>query len=52
MFSDEQQNSKDPHGSYDQVRVFLTEIDMRFKVVMKEGDTHEYPYYEEFSAYL
>jgi hypothetical protein len=46
------QNSKDPHGGYDEARVFLTEINMRFKVVMKDGDTHDYPYYEEFKEFL
>jgi predicted alpha/beta hydrolase family esterase len=46
------QNQDDPHGSYDQVKKFLSEISPDIKLVLKSGEDHEYPYYSEFQSFL
>ncbi len=46
------QNEDDPHGSFDQVKKFVSEIDSDIKVISKSRDDHEYPYYSEFEMFL
>jgi pimeloyl-ACP methyl ester carboxylesterase len=44
------QNREDPHGSYEQVVKFFE--DTEIKIVPKERDDHEYPYFDEFESFL
>lgn len=46
------QNDKDTHGDYSQVKEFLGKINSQIKIIEKIGDTHEYPYYEDFKEFL
>lgn len=50
------QNEKDSHGSYEEVAVFMAEINPDIKVVKKTVEeyitTHNYPYPEDFKAFL
>ena len=46
------QNSDDPHGNYQQVFNFLDNINPKIKINVKGGNTHDYPYYEEFFNFL
>lgn len=46
------QNSEDPHGNYQQLFAFLDNINSRIKIIDKGGNTHEYPYYEDFFNFL
>ena len=46
------QNVDDPHGSFEQARKFMSEINSDIKVVSKPREDHEYPYYMEFQAFL
>jgi hypothetical protein len=46
------QNENDLHGSVGKVKVFLSDISPDIKVVTKPGDTHEYPYQDEFRKFL
>ncbi len=46
------QNSEDEHGSFEEVRKFLSQINPNIKIIEKPGSTHEYPYYDEFIDFL
>lgn len=46
------QNSYDPHGNYQQVFSFLNKINPEIKIIKKEADTHEYPFYDDFKIFL
>ena len=46
------QNSKDPFMPYKAISVYVKLIDKNIKVVEKEANTHEYPYYDEFINFL
>lgn len=46
------QNDKDIHGNCSQVKEFLEKINPKIKIIEKVGDTHEYPYYEDFKEFL
>ena len=46
------QNSEDEHGTFEEVRRFLSEINPNIKVIEKPGSTHNYPYYSEFLEFL
>lgn len=42
------QNDKDPHGSSKKVKALFP----HFKIIEKESDNHDYPYYEDFQNFL
>ncbi len=46
------QNTDDEHGSFVEVRKFLSQINPNIKIVEKPGKTHDYPYFEEFKEFL
>lgn len=46
------QNAKDPLASYEEVREFVKRINPSMKVVKKPAHTHNYPYFEDFQAFL
>lgn len=46
------QNENDNHGTYEEVRAFLNEINPEIKIISKPRDNHEYPYPEEFINFL
>ena len=46
------QNSDDEHGSFEEVRKFLSQINPNIKIVEKPGRTHDYPYFEDFKNFL
>ncbi len=46
------QNQDDPHGSFDQVNKFLSEVNPDIKATSKPREDHEYPYYPEFESFL
>lgn len=46
------QNGEDPHGSFDQAKKFLSEVNAGIKIISKERDDHEYPYANEFHDFL
>jgi predicted alpha/beta-hydrolase family hydrolase len=43
------QNENDPHGSYPEVKTFLSN---EIKIVSKDRADHDYPFFEEFNNYL
>lgn len=46
------QNEEDPHGNFDQAKNFLSGINSEIVIILKPGDNHEYPYFEEFHNFL
>jgi pimeloyl-ACP methyl ester carboxylesterase len=46
------QNVNDPHGSFDQVKKFWSEVNPRITPISKDRDDHEYPYFDEFHNFL
>ena len=46
------QNEEDPHGDFGQAKSFLAGICPDIKVILKNRDDHEYPYFEEFREFL
>lgn len=46
------QNADDPHGTFEQAKAFLSEVNPEIKVISKERDDHEYPYFEEYHDFL
>ncbi|MCL4397565.1 hypothetical protein M1403_00895 [Patescibacteria group bacterium] len=46
------QNNADPHGSYQEAKTFLAKINPDIQIVEKIGDNHNYPYPEDFQAFL
>lgn len=46
------QNSKDPYATYESIKNLLSSINEKMRIVSKETDTHDYPYYEDFSSFL
>lgn len=43
------QNENDPHGSYQEVKTFLSD---EVKIISKDRSDHDYPFFEEFKNYL
>lgn len=46
------QNTKDPFASFIELKNFMKSIDSRIKVIEKTGTDHNYPYFEDFLAFL
>lgn len=46
------QNKNDNHGTYEDVKVFLSNINSEIKIISKPRDNHDYPYPEEFINFL
>lgn len=46
------QNDQDPYAPFESVEKLLKSINKNITVVSKESDTHEYPYFEDFSSFL
>lgn len=46
------QNEEDPHGSFNQAKRFLSEVDPNIVIISKPGNDHEYPYVTEFKKFL
>ncbi|HSX48856.1 MAG TPA: hypothetical protein VLE44_01200 [Candidatus Saccharimonadales bacterium] len=46
------QNDNDAHGNFLQVKEFVGKINSGIKIIEKIGDTHDYPYYEDFKKFL
>lgn len=46
------QNDKDPFSPYEKIEKFVKNINPDIKVIKKERDDHEYPFYEEFESIL
>ncbi len=46
------QNNSDPHGNFRQVYSFIKKINSKVKIIEKEADNHDYPYYEDFNLFL
>jgi predicted alpha/beta hydrolase family esterase len=46
------QNNADPHGSFNEAKAFLSEVSPEIKVISKERDDHEYPYFDEYHNFL
>lgn len=46
------QNDEDPHGSFDQAKNFLLEVNTDILVVSKARNDHEYPYQDEYRKFL
>lgn len=42
------QNDNDPHGNFEEVKKLYP----NFNIVKKIGDTHDYPYFEDFQKFL
>lgn len=46
------QNNNDPHGSFEQIKSFLSKVNSNIKIVEKDRNDHEYPYFDEFRGFL
>jgi hypothetical protein len=46
------QNETDPHGSFDEAKNFLAEVNPKIVVISKPRADHEYPYQSEFKDFL
>ena len=46
------QNANDPHGNFEQVKKLISRINPEIKVVKKERSDHDYPFSEDFLAFL
>lgn len=46
------QNTNDPHGTIDQIKDFLFKINPKIKIIEKDRNNHEYPYFDEFRGFL
>jgi hypothetical protein len=46
------QNENDPHGSFDEAKNFLYEVDPKITVISKPRDDHEYFYHDDFNKFL
>ncbi|MCX6705711.1 MAG: hypothetical protein NTV24_01220 [Candidatus Woesebacteria bacterium] len=46
------QNTKDPLGSYENVKKFVNDVNPKIKVIKKERSDHNYPYFEDFKKFL
>lgn len=46
------QNDNDPHGSPNQVKSLINEFNPEITIETKIGDHHEYPYVDDFIAFL
>lgn len=46
------QNVDDPHGTFDQIKDLLAKVNPEIKIVSKDRNDHEYPYYQEFQEFL
>ncbi len=46
------QNSEDPHGGADSIKIFLSEFGNSIKVISKDRDDHEYFYQTDINKFL
>jgi hypothetical protein len=46
------QNDEDPHGSYEEAKKFLLEVNPEIKVISMARADHEYPYQDEYRKFL
>ncbi len=46
------QNSSDPHGRFEDVKLFVASVNPKIEVIEKESNNHEYPYFDEISKFL
>ena len=46
------QNENDSHGSFEQVKEFIEKINSEIEVMSKPGDTHDYPYFNDFKKFI
>lgn len=46
------QNSDDKHCTFEEAKKFLKSINPEIKIISKDSDTHDYPYFKEFSDFL
>lgn len=46
------QNSNDNHGSYNEARALLDNINPTIKLIKKEASDHNYPYSQDFKEFL
>ncbi len=46
------QNTRDPFSPFARVKEFVNSVDAKIKVIEKPRTDHEYPYYEDFKAFL
>ena len=46
------QNTNDPYANYAEVENMVHSVEPKLKIIEKPADTHSYPYYEEFEAFL
>jgi len=46
------QNTRDPFSPFVTVNEFIMSVDKNIKVMEKPGTDHEYPYFEDFKAFL
>lgn len=46
------QNKEDRHGTFEEIKDFLAKINPEIRIIEKPGDTHDYPYFDEFSTFL
>lgn len=46
------QNEDDPHGNFDQLKAFLAKVNGEIKIISKDRNDHEYPYYSDFENFL
>jgi pimeloyl-ACP methyl ester carboxylesterase len=46
------QNTKDPLGSYEEVKKFMASVNPKIKVIEKPRSDHNYPYFSDFQKFL
>jgi predicted alpha/beta hydrolase family esterase len=46
------QNDKDPHGSAEQIKQLVHNINSKIKLIVTPGDTHEYFYFDEIIKFV
>jgi pimeloyl-ACP methyl ester carboxylesterase len=46
------QNEEDPHGDATQLKLFLNSFGSGVQAIVEPGETHDYPYYQEFKRFL
>lgn len=46
------QNNTDPHGSFDTIKIFLSEFGDKIKIISKDRSDHEYFFQNDFDKFL
>ncbi|HKC04417.1 MAG TPA: alpha/beta hydrolase [Patescibacteria group bacterium] len=46
------QNEDDPHATFIEVKDFLSKINSEIKIILKPGNDHDYPFFDEFREFL